>query len=316
MDVLTTVDPERLAECQRRDEFFWLDLDAPTEAELKALEPLLGLHPMALEDTREFGQRPKVDSYQDHVLLVFFTARRADEDEERLIEPIEVHIYVSGHWIITVRRRPCTLLEGLHGTLETESTHEEDYLVYRILDALTDAFYPVIAVLEEQIDGLEAEVLERPRREHLRGIYRTKQEVHELQRLITGQRDQFQTASNAILTLAELSRGTREYLRDIGDHLQQVGSELNRQNDDLVALTATYYSATTEKVNRTATRLSVIATFFVVWTLVTGFFGQNFQWLVDNVESRTDFLVLGVGGFVVPTAVLAAVLWIKRHDWF
>jgi magnesium transporter len=316
MDVLTAVDAERMAEWRQHDEFFWLDLTTPEEVDLKALESLLGLHPMALEDTREFGQRPKADAYQDHVLLVFYTARRADEGEERLIEPVEVHIYVSGHWIVTVRRRPCTLLDRLHDTLVPESTREEDYLVYRILDGLTDAFYPVIGVLEDRIDGLEAEVLERPRREQLRGIYRTKQEVHELQRLIAGQRDQFQTASHAILTLAELSRGTREYLRDIGDHLQQIGGELQRQNDDLLALTATYYNATTEKVNRTATRLSVIATFFVVWTLVTGFFGQNFQWLVDNVESRSDFLVFGVGGFLVPTVALAAVLWIKRHDWF
>jgi magnesium transporter len=69
-------------------------------------------------------------------------------------------------------------------------------------------------------------------------------------------------------------------------------------------------------VNRTATRLSVVATFFVVWTLITGFFGQNFGWLVRSVESRGDFLLFGVGGLVVPTVVLAVVLWVKRHDWF
>ena len=89
---------------------------------------------------------------------------------------------------------------------------------------------------------------------------------------------------------------TRAYLRDIGDHLAQIAGELQRQNDDLTALTGIYFNASAERLNRTATRLSVVATFFVVWTLITGFFGQNFQWLVDNVESRTDFLVFGVGG--------------------
>ena len=194
--------------------------------------------------------------------------------------------------------------------------HEEDYLVYRILDGLTDAFFPAVVALEDRIDAVEAEVLERPRRELLGSVYRCKQEVHELQRLIAGQRDQFQTASERILELAGLSRGTREYLRDIGDHLAQIGGELQRQNDDLTALTGIYFSASAERVNRTATRLSVVATFFVVWTLITGFFGQNFQWLVDNVESRTDFLLFGVGGLVVPTVILATVLWVKRHDWF
>jgi magnesium transporter len=53
-----------------------------------------------------------------------------------------------------------------------------------------------------------------------------------------------------------------------------------------------------------------------VWTLITGFFGQNFGWLVGTVESRTDFLIFGVGGLAVPTVIMGTVLWIKRHDWF
>ena len=315
MLVLTEVDSERIAEHRRHDEFFWLDLDSPSREQLGALRAALDLHPMALEDTREFAQRPKVDSYRDHVLVVFYTALICDEPD-RVVAPVEVHVYVSGHWIVTVRRTALAQLEALHDLLVPAGTEDEDYLVYRIFDGLTDAFFPAIARLEERIDATEAEVLERPRREHLRRVYRLKQEVHELQRLVAGQRDQFHVASGAILDLATLSRTTREYLRDVGDHLAQITGELNRQNEDLTALTSTYFNASAERVNRTATRLSVVATFFVVWTLITGFFGQNFGWLVDNVESRTDFLVFGVGGFVLPTAILAAVLWIKRRDWF
>ena len=315
MLVLTSVDGDQIAAHRARDEFFWLDLDAPSEGELDALRSALDLHPMALEDTREFGQRPKVDAYRDYVLMVFFTAVAAD-DPERVVHPVEVHVYVSGHWILTVHRDRLPLLDRLHGALEGASTHEEDYLVYRILDGLTDAFYPAVADLETQIDALEAEVLARPRRELLRRVYRRKQEVHGLQRLVAGQRDQFQTASGAILDLTGLSRGAREYLRDVGDHLAQIGSELQRQNDDLTALTGIYFNASAERVNRTATRLSVVATFFVVWTLITGFFGQNFGWLVRHVESETAFLVYGVGGLVVPTVILGTVLWVKRRDWF
>jgi magnesium transporter len=315
MDVLTAVDTDRIAGHRSRDEFFWLDLESPDHAALDALQAALDLHPMALEDTREFGQRPKMDAYQEYVLAVFFTARESD-DPDRVVHPVEVHVYVSGGWIVTVHREVLPLLKRLHHELEPTGTHEEDYLVYRILDGLTDAFFPAVSALEERIDALEAEVLEHPRRELLSRVYRRKQEVHELQRLIAGQRDQFQSVSDAILELAGLSRGTREYLRDVGDHLAQIGGELQRQNDDLTALTGIYFNASAERVNRTATRLSVVATFFVVWTLVTGFFGQNFTWLVDSVETRTDFLVYGVGGLVVPTAALAAVLWRKRRDWF
>jgi magnesium transporter len=313
--VLTDVDSRQIAEHRKRDEFFWLDLGQPSDDDLSTLREALDLHPMALEDTREFGQRPKVDPYQDYVLIVFFTAEKSDSTDH-VVHPIEVHVYVSGSWIVTVHREPLPLLDKLHHELEPAGTHEEDYLIYRILDGLTDAFFPAIVALEDRIDALEAEVLERPRRALLGGVYRRKQEVHELQRLIAGQRDQFQTASERILELAGLSRGTREYLRDIGDHLAQIGGELQRQNDDLTALTGIYFSASAERVNRTATRLSVAATFFVVWTLITGFFGQNFQWLVDNVESKGDFLLFGVGGLLVPTVALAVLFWVKRHEWF
>jgi magnesium transporter len=314
VDVLTTVDTERIAEYRQRDEFFWLDLESPSERELDALHAALDLHPMALEDTREFGQRPKVDTYEDYVLVVFYTAVRGPGDPVH--QPAEVHLYVSGHWIVTVHHVPLAHLTELHTRLLPEKTHEEDYLVYRIFDALTDAFYPAIERFEELIDDVEAEVLDRPRRELLRRVYRLKQDIHGLLRLLSAQRDGFQTTVTAIMELASLSHGTRQYLRDIGDHLDQLVGELHRQNDDLQALTATYFNASAERVNRTATRLSVVATFFVVWTLITGFFGQNFGWLVANVNSQRDFLIFGVGGLVVPTVILASVLWVKRHDWF
>jgi magnesium transporter len=314
VDVLTTVDAERIAEYRRRDEFFWLDLESPPARELDALRAALGLHPMALEDTREFGQRPKMDAYENHVLVVFYTVVRDPGDPVH--RPVEVHIYVSGHFVVTVHHVPLTQLTELHGRLQPETTQDEDYLVYRIFDDLTDAFYPAIERFEELIDDLEAEVLDRPRREHLRRIYRLKQDIHGLLRLLISQRDGYPATVTAIMELATLSRGTREYLRDVGDHLAQIVGELHRQNDDLQALTATYFNASAERVNRTATRLSVVATFFVVWTLITGFFGQNFGWLVDNIDSQRDFLVFGVGGLVIPTVILAAVLWVKRHDWF
>jgi magnesium transporter len=315
MDVLTAVDGERIGGFRKQDTFFWLDLTSPSSEDLDALQATLDLHPMALEDTREFGQRPKVDPYQPYVLIVFFTALESD-GPDRVVRPVEVHVYVSGSWIVTVHREPLPVLERLRRELAPTNTYEEDYLVYRILDGLTDAFFPAISSIEERIDAIEAEVLARPRREVLRRVYRIKQEVHELQRLIAGQRDQFQIASDAILDLTGLSRGTRAYLRDIADHLVQIAGELQRQNDDLTTLIGIYFNASAERVNRTATRLSVVATFFVVWTLVTGFFGQNFQWLTDNVETGSDFLIFGVGSLVLPTALLAAVLWIKRHDWF
>ena len=315
MEVLTDVDEARIRSLQGEGEFFWLDLHAPSEDAFARVGDMLGLHAMAMEDTREFSQRPKVDVYESHVLVVFFTARRTGSGEP-VATPIEVHVYVSGDFVVTVRQEECDLLDDLHGALVPEDKETEDYLVYRILDTLTDAWYPVINAIEAHVDDLEAEVFARARREQLSRIYRMRQEVREHHRLVSEQRDHFQPAAEAIRNLAGLSRGSKEYLRDVGDHLMQVSGELHRQYEDLMSLAQTYFNANADKLTRTATRLTVVGTIFVTWTLITGFFGQNFEWLVSNVESRTDFLVFGIGGLFVPTVVLVSVLWVKRRDWF
>jgi magnesium transporter len=315
MDVLTSADAARMRALRERDEFFWADLVTPAEDDLQTLGQVLGLHPVALEDTREFGQRPKLDDYRDHVLLVFFTARLTGQDLP-LVERLEVHVYVSGSFIVTVHRESCTALDDLHDVLVPEGTDEEEFLVYRILDTLTDAFYPAIAALEKRIDAVEAAVLERPRREQLTETYRLKQEVHELLRLVATQRDMFGPVAEAILNLQGFSHGSRAYLRDVGDHLSQISGEFQRQTDDLMALTSTYFNANADRLNAVATRVTIAGTLFLAWTLVTGFFGQNFGWLVNHIRGFEHFLVLGVGGLVVPTVGLLTLFWIKRSDWF
>jgi magnesium transporter len=317
MEVLESVDRERLAELHGRDEFFWLDLTEPSAEDLKSIGEVLGLHPVALEDTIEFGQRPKLDQYGDHVLVVYYTARRAPESQEAPVEPVEIHIYISGSFVVTVRRSTCTELDELHEELDAADPKAEHYIVYRIFDVLTDAFYPIIEALEERVDAVEAEVLlAKPRREQLAEIYRLKQNVQELYRRVVPQRDHFLAGTDTILNLPGLSRGTREYLRDVGDHLAQVAGELHRQQEDLQALTATYFNANANRLNSVATRLTIGGTFFLAWTLVTGFFGQNFGWLTDNIDTRHEFLIYGVGALVIPTLVIGALFWVKRKDWF
>ena len=117
------------------------------------------------------------------------------------------------------------------------------------------------------------------------------------------------------MTLPGLTRGSREYLRDIGDHLAQVTGELYRQADDLSALTSTYFNANANRLNRLATRLTVLATFFLIWTLVTSFFGQNFKWLTDHIDTVEAFLFYEAVGLVLPTVVAAIYFWRRRRDW-
>ena len=83
-----------------------------------------------------------------------------------------------------------------------------------------------------------------------------------------------------------------------------IASELQRQNEDLISLTATYFNANADRLNKVVTRLSIASTLFIAWTLVTGFFGQNFGWLVGHISTDTAFIIYGIGGLVVPLALL------------
>jgi magnesium transporter len=313
MEVLSEVDGGRVAALRERDEFFWLDLDSPSDAELGAAAELLGLHELALEDTREFGQRAKVDRYPGAVLLVFWSAHVTPNALG--VELFEVHLHISGGFLVTVRRVRSAELDALRETLRDGDAQAEEYIVYRVLDALTDALFPAVEHLEARIDALEEIVLRDTDRRLLADIYRLKQEVQQLQRRLVPQRDQFGAAVDAILALPGLTRGPREYLRDIGDHLAQVTGELYRQTDDLGALTSTYFNANANRLNRLAARLTVLATFFLIWTLVTSFFGQNFGWLVDHIDTFETFLIYEALGLVLPTVIAAVYFWRRRREW-
>jgi magnesium transporter len=313
MEVLTEVERDRIEALRARDEFFWLDLKAPDAAAVDAAGALLGLHELALEDTLEFGQRPKLDRYPDRVLLVYWTAHVTPNG--LAVELVEVHLHISGDFLFTVRRASCRELDELGDALTSADAEAEEYVVYRVLDALTDALFPVVDHLEARIDALEELVLRATDRRQLGDIYRLKQEVQGVQRKLVPQRDQFGAAMEAIIALPGLTRGSREYLRDIGDHLAQVTGELYRQTDDLSGLTTTYFNANANRLNRLAARLTVLATFFLIWTLVTSFFGQNFKWLTDHIDTLEAFVIYEALGLVLPTLIAAVYFWRRRREW-
>jgi magnesium transporter len=312
VEVLTTVDEGRLRRLLAGDEFFWLDLVEPPADALDAVRSLLGLHAAAIEDSREWNQLPKVDDYGDHLLIVFYTAGIGDDGRAH---PFEVHVYLSGRFIVTARRHR-TGLDRLHGLLQEEETDCEDLIVYRILDTLADGWDPIIDALDDRVDTVENDVLARTRQSQLTAIYRLRQEMGELLRRAWRQSQMMPDAIERIHHLPGLTRGSREWLRDVEAHTESIASDLRRLTGDLTALTDTFFNANANRLNRLATLVAVGSLFFLIWTLVTGFFGQNFGFLVRHINSEATFLIYEIGGLVIPTLVLAVVLWWRRRDWW
>ena len=202
-------------------------------------------------------------------------------------------------------------LEGVDALLELLQRH----VVYRILRSLCDAFDVPLEEFEQRIDTLELHVFQSIRRANLQALYELKQELHDLLRRLAAQRDAFPTAAAQIIHLPGLTQGRREELSDIRDQLVEIAGELQRHYGDVATLITLFFNASSDRLSRHAYRLTILATFFVIATTVTGFFGQNFKWLTDNIASREAFLLYGVGGLAAPITAFGIFVWIRRRDW-
>jgi Mg2+ and Co2+ transporters len=301
--VLDSIDRGEIDRLRTSNEFFWLDLLAPPAEQIEQLAELFDLHPVAVEDLLHFGQRPKIDDYPNCLHLVFYGV----EDEE----PVEVHLIVHGDALVTVRRGECSTLPDAARRVADVAPDREEYAVYRVLDALTDSFFPMLERIDDEIDELEDRVVERAREEDLQRIVALKRKLSGLRRRVGPQRDLLAGAGDFFERVPGFSADeAHDYYRDVYDHLLRIGDSIESYRDVLTGLLDVYLSAQSNRLNVVITRLTVLGTIFLPLTWVTGFFGQNFGWMVDNIASPEAFIGFGIGLEVV--AVVVLLLWFRR----
>jgi len=314
MQVFDSVDARAIDELTARDEFFWLDLVDPEDAQLAELAERFGWHPLALEDMQHFSQRPKLDRYGDQMLIVFYGAHATEALDDDAPQLVETHLMVSGSWVVTVRRRRCDALEELRRRIAADPSRDEELVVYKICDALTDTFFPVLERIDDAIDELEDVIVLRPTDEQLQRVFRLKRRLVVLRRVITPQRDLAARTIGEIDELPGLTGGTRDYFRDVYDHLIRVSDLIDSYRDLLTGTMDVYLSTVSNRLNVVMKQLTLVATVFLPITALTGFFGQNFGWLVLHVRSLWAFLVFGVGGALLSCVLLYA--WFRRQRFF
>ena len=303
MQVLDAIDAGEIGRLRAAHEFFWLDLLAPDAPALTELGALFGLHPVVLEDLRHFGQRPKVDDYPDYVHVVFYGVQDG--------RPVEVHLLVHGDALVTVRREPCAQLTGAHPQVASVPPEREEYAVHRVLDALTDSFFPVLEGLDDEIDELEGRIVAGTGEDVLQRIVARKRQMTELRRLVVPQREALTRTVGLLRDLPGFTGdGSHEYFRDVHDHLLRIGDGLDSSRDVLTGLLDVQISAQSYRLNGYITKLTVLGSVFLPLTFITGFFGQNFEWLVTHVDSAAAFWGLGIGLEVA--ALLGLWAWFRR----
>ena len=290
--------------------FFWLDLDKPDAGDFDVLRSVFKFHPLAVEDSQHFGQRPKIDDYDDHVFIVLYGA---SPDEDRLVE---VHCFYSERYLITVHRDQAPAFTEVRERFAKRGQPVEHppRLLYQIVDALVDSFFPILADFDDRIDELENQTFTNATDEQLQEIFGMKRLLIGLRKAVTPQRDMFARLVGGIVTLPAMTAEDERYFRDVYDHLIRISDLIDSYRDLLTSSMDVYLSTVSNRLNSVMKQLTIIATIFLPLAWLTGFFGQNFGFEVRHIVGWGAFVGLGIGTELLVIALM--LVYFKRRGWF
>lgn len=301
---------------------FWLDMSKPTDEELFYLDEVFGFHPLAIEDSIQYSQRPKIESYR-HTGQVcsesYFYMVIHGPDLETFRENLrtkELDMFVSARYLVTIH-------EEEHRSIQTVRNRALadpqlvlgmgiDLLLHNILDLLVDNYMPILDFLQEEIDELEEQAATDPTPELLPRIAAKKRDLLNFRRVIGPQRE----------VLAQLTRGevpfvresTRVYLRDVLDHLNRAVEMIELYRDLIVSARDIYMSSVSNNLNRVMKALTIITVTALPATVITSFFGQNFETALFQriLNTETGFWV-SMG--LIVAIILALLAMFRRWKW-
>jgi len=287
----------------------WVSAIAPGEDEITTIGREFRLHPLAMEDMRKQHQRPKLDTYERQHMIVAYEA--VPEAPDGLSE---IHIFVGAGWLLSVTWSTTPLLDAVRKSFAEHRNNGPDTtgaLLYALLDAAVDSYFPVLDTISERIDGLEDRVLEGDAdRESLAEILHLKRRLLELRRVLAPMRD----VANALLRrdLEIVDASSAPYYQDLYDHLVRVLDQVDIYRDLLAAVLDARLTMASNSLNAIMKRLTAFTVVLMVPTLIAGIYGMNFDLMPELRWAFGYPLALAV----MATAVGVAIAYFWRKGWF
>jgi len=280
----------------------WLDLSAPTEADLAFLEREYRFHPLTIEDCRNFNQRAKVESYGEYLFLSLTTTARREGE----LVPQEMEAFLGRDYLITIHREPLAALDAARQQL-TATTHA-DFLLYLIADHMVDVYFPLLDEMDDEIDALEDQILENATQETMHRIFVLKQQLVFLRKIAAPMREVMNALAGTRYGLVD--DHTALYFRDVYDHLVRIYDLVETSRDLLGNALDAYLSVVSNRLNEVLKRLTLFATIFMPISFIVGFAGMNFQQLPFN--NPIAFAIVIALLIIFPLAML---IWYARSKW-
>lgn len=287
---------EEVFEARDNHQVSWINIDGLGDVELlHRLGTHFGLHPLALEDVLNIGQRPKIEQYEDHYFIIsqmiFAGSDKVEISEE------QVSIFLKANVLITIQQDSVRdVFDGLRNRLRTgrgfARSMGHDYLAYALMDAMIDHYFPVLERIGEAVEDLETELLESPTRACLEQLHDLKRNLLRLRRISWPEREvlNFLLRDETGLVRHE----TKVFLRDCYDHTVQIMDMIESYRDLTTGMMDLYVSSLGMRTNEIMRVLTVVTTIFIPLTFIAGVYGMNFDNMPELHTSSGYFIVLGV----------------------
>lgn len=256
------------------DSLVWVDLTGPGEADIAVMRDVFRFHPLAIEDTHNQRQRPKVEAYADYLFVILNTITVI----EQAFVFEEFNVFLGTHYLVTVHAAASPLIEEARQRVTRAPrllAASADHLFYLLLDTIVDSFFPVLDTMEEEVDRLGDLIMAHPDRELLNTLFQRKRDLAGIWRVVWPQRDVLNNLAHH--RAAYLEQGDlRYYLRDVSDHLLWIADMVTTLRDTLTSMMDLYMSASSNRLNVVVNRLTVFTVTIGILTVISGFYGMNF----------------------------------------
>ena len=269
-----------------------------------------GLHDLAVEDALHGHQRPKVEEYGDIVFAVLHTVEFGATDELRVGE---VNIFAGPNFVLSIRNRSQQGLLGVRERAEREPEllrHGAGFVFYAIMDAVVDRYFPIIDALETELEAIEGQIFERgTARANIEHLYALKQRILTVKHAVAPLLEA--TGKLTMGRVPSVCQNTREYFRDVYDHLVRINATLDTLRETIGTAIQVNLSLVTIEESETTKRLAAWAGIFAVATALVGVWGMNFE-NMPELKWKWGYPV-ALGTIV---AACVALFWrFKRAGW-